>query len=114
VKWKTFGKAAEVIARMAVPHAGEVIDAGKAIAHAHSSGDRALAIMTEIDAALDAAGDLSGKSAVNDPALRALLHKYVEDGLALHQYIEAHKAAAAPFVQETAADLGIFHGSTGE
>jgi hypothetical protein len=94
-KLKTFARIVDPILRATVPGASEAIDAGKAIVHAKTDQERAAAVIAEIDADLQAAGDLSGKAALADPMLRALLHQYVQDGFALHQYIEAHKANAA-------------------
>jgi hypothetical protein len=93
-KLGTFLHIVEGIGRVADPRIAQAIDAGKAIAHAKGA-DRVSAVMTEIDTSLDLAGDLSGKAAVSDPALRALVKKYVEDGIALHAYIESHKAQQA-------------------
>lgn len=112
-KWGTFGHILEGIGRAADPRIGQAIDAGKALHSAKSSSERVTAIMQEMDASLSLAGDISGKAALSDPALAALAKKYVEDGLALHAYIEAHKAKAAT-ASASAADLGIVTGSTGE
>lgn len=109
---KTFGHIAEGIARIAYPPAGAIIDGAKAIHNDHGP-DRSADILAEIDASLVAAGDLSGKSVLADPAVRALAQKYAEDGIALHFLIEAKKKAAA-LAPATAADLGLPAGSTGE
>lgn len=109
---KTFAHVAEGIARIAYPPAGAIIDGAKAI-HDDHGPDRSIDILAEIDSSLVAAGDLTGKSVLADPAVRALAQKYAQDGLALHALIEAKKAAklAAP---ATGADLGVPAGSTGE
>lgn len=96
MKAATFLHVLEGIGRAVDPRIGAAIDAGKALAHAKSADDRAAAILAEVDNGLQLAGDLSGKDAIADPALRALIEKYVRDGFELHAYIEAHKAAAAP------------------
>jgi hypothetical protein len=111
-KFSTLAHILEGVGRVVDPRIGQAIDAGKAIAHAKSGDERAAAVMAEIEASLALAGDYTGKAALQDPALAALAKKYIEDGIALHAYIEAHKAKQP--VASSAAQLGVLHGSTGE
>ncbi len=77
------------------PRVGAAIDAGKAIAHAGSDVDRSAAIIEAVNEGLQVAGDYSGKDALGDPALQALLDKYIRDGFELRAFIDAKKKAAA-------------------
>lgn len=108
-KASTFLHILEGIGRAVDPRIGTAIDGVKAI-HDAKGDARVAAILREVDTSLELAGDYSGKDAISDPALRALLRKYVEDGQALHAYIETHKA------KPVAGDVTgqVTTGSTGE
>jgi hypothetical protein len=112
MKWKTLGHVFEGVARVVYPPAGTIIDGAKAIKAAHGE-DRAAALLEEIDTSLVTAGDLSGKAALADPAVRALARKWAQDGLELHDLIEQTKKAITNR-PATAAELGAPAGSTGD
>lgn len=98
-KGATFLHILEGIGRVADPRIGMVIDGVEAARAAKTGTEKAADIEAAITQSLAVAGDYSGQAALSDPALAALTRKYIDDGLALHAYIEAHKAqppAAVP------------------
>jgi hypothetical protein len=107
---KITGKVAYGIAKMFFPAIQQVEDRAKDVAHLKGDAKKAAAIAL-VKEGMKTAEDISGHDLVNDPEFDAVLGDLNDVLVRLHN-VQAKKTPA--FVQPTAEQLGVMHGSTGE